>query len=276
MQRTIFALGAVFKISGDTSRGLACLINMTVSIPSKPASMFKHFISCSLLSLSCTLANGCFVAIGDPEPELVDEEYPEPSRCERLRRGCLMRAGSDSKFQETCHESYRACIQQPGEPSQPSFPNDEEPVQSPQEPSNNIHDPLWNQRCQTIESSCLSSAGTSEDKEACEDFGDDCAGTDCGDAIQCSAHQTSPELLECWSDYLVCNDKARDEDEIASCGTVFRLCGQDIPGFEALKDQDNEDVLDCLTSELRCQNVVKGQTELEQSCRTVFRFCLVN
>lgn len=240
-------------------------------------SKLNHTLSCSLLALASLLTNGCIVSVTDPGPKFVDESFPEEPRCDHIRNSCLARAGSDPKFQETCHESYRECVagaQKPGK-GHPT-PDEWEPEENPEDPSTNLNDPAWNQRCDAIEDSCFASAGTSDEKIACSELGEDCARTFCGEGKSCSSYQASPELLTCWNGFLTCNDKARDEDEIASCGTVFRLCGQSIKGFETLEDQDDEDVLDCLTTSLKCQSAAKGQAELEESCRTVLSFCVVN
>lgn len=240
-------------------------------------SKFVRPLVSSLLALGCVLSSGCFVAIG--ESEFVDEEYPERPRCEQLRHNCLVRAGSDSKFQETCHDSYRTCIAGSEGAAKPNGsspgawdPEEDAGEKAPSKPN----DPAWNQRCETLEDGCFASAGTIDDKEACGELGVDCVATFCGEKQLCSTYQCSPDLLSCWGGFQTCNDKARDEDEIASCGTVFRLCGQSVSGFEALAEQDDEDVLDCLTQSLLCQRVAKGQPDLEKSCRTMLSSCLLN
>lgn len=262
-------------MAGDTFPAAACLINMNTSASINLSAWLSHSITCSLLALTSALTTGCYVSIDDPG--LIDDGSSEVPHCMRVRQDCLERAGSDSRFREICHESYNDCIGQPEGPAPSPAPGQglPQPDNTPDDPSKKVNDPEWNRRCEAIEAACFTSAGTSDEKDKCTDIADSCAGTFCGQDRLCSSHQTSPELLACWDSYLVCNDKARDDDEIASCGTVFRLCGQGIQGFEVLSEQHDEDVLDCLTSELRCQSVVKGQAPLGQTCRTVFAHCLV-
>lgn len=240
-----------------------------------------------LSSLSFT---GCFAGIDDSADRF--DDYPEHSswedsrpsvdpgkagNCEELRDACLARAGADSKFQESCHESYRICLGQAKEPSTGTGGNDAGGTDS--SPGNtdipdDKGDGPWEQRCTSLERQCLAKAQDDNARASCRSLGQECRATRCGPAQRCSDYQPLPGFLRCWDGFVGCHGGATCEDDENACQESFRVCGQGLPGFASLREIDGEKLEACLAQGRLCHTFASS-AELQRTCNTLLSFCVL-
>lgn len=245
-----------------------------------------------MLGSLALFSSGCILDIEgsdfDDDHDHHGPHQPVPSQCDLERNNCLLQAGGNQMFQNTCQEAYRRCIgitsgdestsssggcQDKGPEDTGDCPKPEpSPGTQPKEPED-PKDQAWEDRCNGIEAACIAACDDPIEQTRCKKWGQQCRTTRCG--IQpCSTIAVSPQLVECGKGHLGCLEGASTDDERKLCSGSFRVCAKIIPGLEGIAQVSEASVSLCLDDHARCQRV-SSASDSQQTCTTMLRACLM-